>query len=152
MAWPRGGHACDRAADPADEVDHVDRLVHEHAAVQVACAAPRGAVVVRLGSLVEALGDDQRDPPEGSGLHGIVERPDRRLEPTLRDRGDHESSFTAFAHDGVGVGDGQCDRLLDDHVAPRPKCGERLFRVQAGGRRDRDRVKIVAPEQVLQAG
>ena len=77
------GDGLDRSAEPAGKVDLVDRLGHQHAAVEGDRPTPGWAVVVGLRAIVHALDHDQGDPPERAGVDGLLERLDGRLEATL---------------------------------------------------------------------
>src|SRR5687767_15027358 len=44
----KGVYALNRSDEPIEQVDVMTRLVHESAAVELPCAAPRRTVVVRL--------------------------------------------------------------------------------------------------------
>ena len=55
--------------------------------------------------MIEALGDDHGEAPEGARFDRRVERTHGRLETTLGDRRDGEAALVTLPDDLVGIGD-----------------------------------------------
>ena len=125
----------------------MDRLGHQHAAVEGDRPTPGWAVVVGLRAIVHALDNDEGDPAERAGVDGLLERLDGRLEATLRDRGDPAALAMALLDHPIRIGDRQGDGLLHDDVLAVTEGREGHVGMKAGRRRHGDDIDVVATEE-----
>jgi hypothetical protein len=121
-----------------EQVDGVDRLVHDHpAAVHGPGAAPASGVVVRLPSPPGCGRDSGGQAPEVAGLDGRDDLLGRAVEAVLRDDGDLLPRRPLRSDDAVGRVQGDANGLLDHDVLSSLECGNGLFRMKSGGGADR---------------
>ena len=139
--WRRDfGH---RAHQPGQQIDAVDRLVHQGAAaVQFPGAAPGAAVVVLLGAVPLDVRVADCQSAEAALVDGLLDQLRRFVKPRGKDRGQHDARLVAGVDDLVAAFERDLQRLLDDHVFARP--GRRHGRLQMGtaGRADRHHVDL----------
>ena len=114
----RLGHdRLDVAHQPVQEVDVVDRLVHEcPAAVEVPGAPPAARVVILLGSPPLHVGVSQGQAAESATCDGLLEANVGRREPRREDRAEANAGRFAGLDDRVAPRQRDLQRLLDDHV------------------------------------
>ena len=129
----------DRAGQPLQQVDLVDRLVHQRAAaVEFPRAAPAAGIVVGL----RAVPGDQRVADGQFAEAFLVQRGADGLRSAGRARLEHAAECHAIflAGGDQGVAALECDfhRLFADHVLLRLGRRDRRFHVRAGGRGDCD--------------
>jgi len=111
-------HVGDRSEEPLNEIQRMDRLVHQHAAAAASTlAAPRTAGVV-LGSAVPGnRGGRAPDRAERPLVDEPVRLLRRTVVPVLEADGDlHGGVREVSVQHRLGVGEGVRDRLLEDDV------------------------------------
>ena len=129
------------AAHPAQQVDAVDALVHQRAAVAGPLAAP-----VRLGVIgpVPAPADGDGpvgQPAEAAALQRGPHLLHRLVEAVLVACAHRHAGTVRRRHDGVRVRHGHSHGLFDDHVDPAPDHLQRRLGVQIAWQRDADQLR-----------
>lgn len=81
----------------------MEALVHQRPAVHRVGAAPRGAVVVRLGAVPLRAGLPERQPAEGTVVEQALQLGQARLEAVLGDHGQRHSGRTRRADEPGGA-------------------------------------------------
>ncbi len=104
------------AEGPAQEVNAVDALVHERAAVLGPGAAPGCLLVVGAAAVPADMYGTVGKPAEASGLKCPAHFLDRNVETVLVAGGNLDVFFVGESNDPVGVVEGHGHWLLDDDV------------------------------------
>jgi len=150
----------DAAHEPRQQVDLVDRLVHQRAAVHVPGATPAGRVVVGLRAKPLLGRISQHGGPEFAAVDGLLCPPVRAVEPLLEDAGEGDTRPIARLDrpvHPVGV-DVQwllaehvrpCLGGLDDHVGVSATRGTDAHRVDVALRDHRRRVPVGGRDAVF---
>ena len=129
----------DRPHQPGEQIDAVNRLVHQRAAaVERPGAAPRPAVVVLLRAKPFHVGIADREPAEAAGVDRALQLARRLVKARWKDRRQLDAVFFAFADDPVALRSVIFERLFDDDVLAGAGGGDGRFQMGAAGRGDRD--------------
>ena len=127
---------------PAQQVDAMDALVHQAAAVLRPGAPPRGLIVVVPvtvpADVDAAVGEFAEAPP----LYGMAQLLHRHVEAVLVAGGHLDVLFLAAADDLVRVVHAHGHGLFDDDVHPRVDTGEGDLGVDAALRGDGGQLQV----------
>ena len=134
-------HFGDRAHEPRQEVDTVDRLIHQcTATVELPRPAPGTTVVILLRAVPLDVGVATGQGPKTVAIDGPLHLEARSVEPGRKDRGKLDVVPTTLGDDPVASAERDLERLLDHHMLAGPCCGHGRVHVGAAGRGDRDNV------------
>ena len=148
-----GGDGGDVAGEVEEEVDGVDRLVHEGAsAAEFPGAAPDVGVVVGLGAVPLDGGAGEGELAEASGGDGALYGCDGGVEAAGEDAGEADVVGVAGGDEGVCPVDGGLDGFFDEEVLAGAGGGEAGLEVSPAGGGDGDDVEIGVGEEFLVVG
>lgn len=134
------------AGEPLQQVDRMNRLVHECAtAVEREPALPSRVVLFRPMPL--HVGAARYQPAESSGVDRSLQRLRSFAEARLENRADEHSRLLCCTNDLVGACDGRLDGLFDHEMLARTNRSKRGFEVQSARCRDADCVDIGVREE-----
>ena len=135
------GQLLHRPHQPEEQVDRVDRLIHQRAAaVERPGAAPAAAVVILLGPVPFDDGVPQSQLAEPLRVDRLFQLGAGRVEAARKDGREGHSRLVARVDDPVAPFECHFERLFDDDVFPRLGGHDRRIHVRAARRADCDNV------------
>src|SRR5579884_339451 len=133
-----------RPDHPLQQVDDMDRLIHQYSAVEGLGSAPCAAVIVALGPPPRHVGHRQDDASQSPTLDEAVQGADTGLEASLAYHGElHPCAVLSLEH-AVDVSSSECHWLLYDDMLASGHGLDRLLGVQSGRSADVDDVHILS--------
>ena len=126
------GYRCDRTDEPVEEINRVDRLVHQcSTAVDLPRSVPIAGRVVLVGAKVASRGAGDNHGAERAAVDQLLHRPRAAGKPRLEDSGAEDPGLLACRDDTVAPLRGNLQGLFYHHMLSRGRGGEGRFEMSA---------------------
>ena len=137
------------AHEPAEDIDLVNALVHQRAAVRPPGAPPFRRVIVGLVPVPVYPGAAVEHPPEPPRVHRGFDGLHRRIQPVLVAHAHLDVPFLRRGNDGVSMRQRQGNGLFNDEIRPHPDAIQGNAGLHAAARGDGNQIRPLFREHIL---